>query len=458
MSGVLRVALYPRVSTEEQVIKGYSLEAQEEALITYAKEKNYKVIGIYRDEGFSARKPAMKRKVMQELLADVKAGKIDRILFIKLDRWFRNVREYHKVQSILDEHNVTWEATMEDYNTSTADGRLKVNIMLSVAENESDRTSERIKFVFEAKRRRKEYCFTGKTKPFGYTAEVIEGVKRCVKDPQTEHIVNDFWDYVLKYNSIRKAGMYCNEKYGITRNYRTWMQMSNNELYTGTYRGVEEYCPAYISRKDWEYVTQSHVMIKKTQKPDRIYLFTGLLRCPDCGNTLKGTFKTYPSDRSKEYLSYRCNNGRLKMCPYRGTLSEKKLEKYLLENTRQELQQFVLSVDVQEQKKKAQPRLHNIIALSEQLRRLNVIYIAGNISDEEYSSESKRLRSEIETARNAEAEAAPINIEHLKSFLLTDFEGIYESLSKEDKRRMWRSVIEAIQIEHNSVKSIKFRT
>ena len=86
---------------------------------------------------------------MQELLADVQAGKIDRILSIKLDRWFRNVREYHKIQEILEANNVTWQATMEDYNTATADGRLKVNIMLSVAENESDRTSERIKFVFD---------------------------------------------------------------------------------------------------------------------------------------------------------------------------------------------------------------------------------------------------------------------------------------------------------------------
>ncbi|WP_347996025.1 recombinase family protein [uncultured Eubacterium sp.] len=77
---VLRVAIYPRVSTEEQFLKGYSLQTQEEVLTQYAQDHGYKVVGIYRDEGHSARKPAMKRPVMQQLLADVEAGKLDRIL------------------------------------------------------------------------------------------------------------------------------------------------------------------------------------------------------------------------------------------------------------------------------------------------------------------------------------------------------------------------------------------
>lgn len=111
-SDILRVALYIRVSTEEQAVHGYSLAAQEESLVRYAQDNGYKVVGIYRDEGNSARKPVLKRKVMLQLLDDVKAGKIDRILFTKLDRWFRNVREYHNVQEVLEENHVTWQATL----------------------------------------------------------------------------------------------------------------------------------------------------------------------------------------------------------------------------------------------------------------------------------------------------------------------------------------------------------
>ena len=162
---VIRIAIYCRVSTEEQVLHGYSLAAQEDALVSYAKENGLKIVKIYRDEGFSARKPIMKRKVMLELLEDVKAGLIDRILFVKLDRWTRNVSEFHSVQQILDRHNVTWQAILEDYNTITADGRLKLNIMLSVAENEADRTSERIRFTRNSRIQKGEAPFASRLCP-----------------------------------------------------------------------------------------------------------------------------------------------------------------------------------------------------------------------------------------------------------------------------------------------------
>lgn len=446
---ILRVALYPRVSTEEQATNGYSLSLQEESLVRYANEHGYKITGIYRDEGNSARKPVMKRKVMLQLLEDVKAGKIDRILFLKLDRWFRNVREYHIVQQILEAHGVTWQATMEDYDTVTANGRLRVNIMLSVAENESDRTSERIKFVFDGMRLRKEWCFPGGPIqwPYGYMPQEIDGVKRCVKNPETEPIVQDFWDYVVKYNSIRKAGMYVCEKYGITRHYRSWMVTARNELYTGTFRGVEDYCPSYISRADWERIILGHEIIKKTQSPDRVYLFTGLIRCPDCGNTMKATFKTYPNDRSKEYNGYRCNNGRLRACTFRHQLSERKIEKYLLNNIRPLLEQYITTAEVEQTKKRQQTNAQDAVTLAEKLRRLNTIYMAGNISDEEYMAESRRLNAALEKAKTQSEEEATPNLEALRAFLESDFLSLYDSLSKEDKRRVWRSVVQEIQLD-----------
>lgn len=458
-SPILRVALYIRVSTEEQAKFGISLAAQEDSLLRYARERDHKVVDIYRDEGNSARKPVSKRPVMLRLLEDVKAGKIDRILFTKFDRWSRNVREYHNVQAILDAHNVTWQAILENYDTLTADGRLRVNIMLSVNESEADRDSERIKFVFHGKRLRKEWCFTGGPTqwPYGYKPEIIDGVKRCVKDPEKEPIVQDFWDYVVKYNSVRKAGMYCCEKYGITRNYRSWMVTAQNELYTGTFRGIADYCPSYISRADWERIILGHEVIKKTQHPDRIYLFTGLIRCPDCGNTLKATFKTYPSDRSIEYNGYRCNNSKLRTCTFRHQLSERKIENHLLQNIRSMLEAHIIDSEIHKKERQRQPKIHDIVALNEQLRRLNVIYIAGNISDEDYATETKRIKNQLEAAKKQESEDGPINMENLKKFLDSDILTIYNTLSKEDRRRMWRSIIEEIYIDGTAVTGIKPR-
>lgn len=456
MPGILRVALYIRVSTEEQAIHGYSLAAQEEDLVSFAQEHNMLIVKIYRDEGFSARKPALKRKVMLELLEDVRAGKIDRILFIKLDRWFRNVREYHKVQAILDEYGVTWQATQEDYSTATADGRFKVNIMLSVAENEADRTSERIKFVFDSKRRRKETTFRSDKPPFGYMVEKTDGVRRLVKNPETQEAMQDFWDHVRKYNSVRLAGLYVNEKHGIDRRYKSWMENARNELYTGTYKGVEEFCPAYISHEEWEYLQQSHVMVKKTQSPERVYLFTGMLRCPCCGKTLKASFKTYPKDRSIEYKQYRCNNGQYNICQYKGNVSEKKVEKYLLKNIRAEIEQYITDADLTPVRKNKTAAM-DVVKLSEQVRRLNKIYMSGNMDDEEYGRESAALKAKIEKARQAEKEDRQPDLTILKQFLKSDFESIYQTMSLEDRRRMWRSIIDTIYIEGNNIASIKFR-
>ena len=77
----MRIALYARVSTEEQAIHGLSIEAQSEALEEWAKQEHANVVGTYIDAGISARKPASKRPSMQRLLADIERGKIDMVVF-----------------------------------------------------------------------------------------------------------------------------------------------------------------------------------------------------------------------------------------------------------------------------------------------------------------------------------------------------------------------------------------
>ena len=153
-----RVALYIRVSTEEQARQGLSLDAQLADLRSYADKHNYEIVGVYTDDGSSARKKPFSRRAFKQLIEDIKQNKIDRVLFIKLDRWFRSVKDYYKAQEILDMHEVDWETTQEDYNTTTTNGRLMLNIKLSIAQNESDMTSDRIQFVFAQKRARHEIC------------------------------------------------------------------------------------------------------------------------------------------------------------------------------------------------------------------------------------------------------------------------------------------------------------
>lgn len=108
-------------------------------------------------------------------------------------------------------------------------------------------------------------------------------------------------------------------------------------------------------------------------------------------------------------------------------------------------------------KKRPQPKVRDIVSLNEQLRRLNVIYIAGNISDEEYAAETSRLKADIEKARNSERENRPTDLNAIKAFLNSDFLSTYDRLSKEDQRRFWRTILDKIYIDGTNVTGIKPR-
>ena len=455
---IKRAGLYERVSTDEQAKFGYSIQAQIDNLTEYCEKNQLKVVDHYCDEGISGGKAAFKRPEMSRLLEDVKAGKIDVILFTRLDRWFRNVKEYFKVQEILEEHKVTWKAIHEDYDTSTASGEMAVTIFLAIAQNERQKTAERLTAVFDNKRKRKEAWYGKNSIPFGYMKETDEeGIPRLVKNPELQEAVQEFWDMAIKYHNVSKAGKYVNEVYGLKRTKKLWFDIIRNEIYTGELRGVEGYCEPYVSKEEW-LTFQSRGNIKKTQK-GRVYLFTGLIRCPECGKVLTSVSsgkRTKKNGEVVEYNSYRCRYGEMKLCDFRSNVFELKTEKWLLDNLGELLQNEIAEVELERAKPKKKPKT-NIQSLKEQARRLTVAYMAGNIPDDEYLKEDAELKAKIAKAESEKVDdPAERDLTGLKELLETDFKTIYNTLSKEDKRRFWRNIIKEIQVEGSAVKSVVF--
>ena len=86
-----------------------------------------------------------------------------------------------------------------------------------------------------------------------------------------------------------------------------------------------------------------------------------------------------------------------------------------------------------------------------------MVYISGNLSDEEYAAETKRIKVEIEKAKQEDEEYRPVNVEGLKAFLESDVLATYPSLNKEEQRRLWRSIIQEIHVEGTTVKNVVFR-
>lgn len=443
---IKRAGCYERVSTDEQVKFGFSIQTQVDALEEHCKKNNIRIVDHYCDDGVSGGKAAARRPEMSRLLEDVQEGKIDIVLFTRLDRWFRNVKEYYKVQEILDDHGVEWKAIWEDYDTTTSNGRMAITIFLAIAQNEREKASERVKAVFDHKRKNREAVFSVRGTPFGYKAVKDEhNVRRLIKHPDLQDAVQAFWDHLSKYGALTTAGKYVNREYGTRRSNKSWRDVVKQEIYTGTFRGVTDYCEPYISREAWEKIQQRD-NVRECQE-NRIYLFTGLIRCPRCGLRMKST---YSLTTTGEHFYYKCGRRADYFCEQRKQVPEAKTEQWLLDNLTRLLQDEVARVELERVKPKRKPKT-DAAKLREELRRLNVAYRAGNMSDDEYLKDSQELNARIAKAAKEETQdPGAKDLSGVKQMLETDFLTIYKDLDREDKRRFWRSIIKEIHVDENA--------
>ena len=412
----MKVFLYERVSSEEQVKHGYSLEAQHEALTAFCEGKHV-ILGVYRDEGISARKPYTKRPAMVQLLNDLEKVKPDMILFTKLDRWFRNIKEYYKVQDILDKNKVYWKAINEEYDTSTASGRLYVNIKLSIAQDEADRTSERIKDV------QNQLVMQGRvlggSVPFGY--KIVD--KRVVFSEDI-HIVKEAIDHYMLNQSAHATTRLLNEKYGLYFTHDKLTKLFTNPLLKGCYRSNLAYCEPLLTASEWDRLQDVVRRNIKKSPRQRIYLFTGMIKCPVCGRRMCGVW-----DGSSKY--YRCPRHYYANCAMSHIIGEKKIEKWLLETVEDD---FDIEVRQKPKQKKEDPKKYK-----DRLKRLNDIYLMGNISESEYREKSADLQRII-----ADLSKEPKQVEDV---FVKDWKEVYMMLDEEHRRSFWRNLIKEVVID-----------
>lgn len=429
--GVQRAALYIRVSTEEQAQHGLSLPEQRGTLEEYARTHGLAVAGVYADEGISARKRYSKRPALLRLLEDVRAGKIDLILFTKLDRWFRNVGDYYEVQRVLDDAGVSWQAVREDYETVTASGRLKVNIMLSVAQDEADRTGERIRAVFDSKVSRGE-AISGKV-PLGYRIEN----KRLVVDEEKAAIARDIFERYVSLRSMRALRQYIMERYGLVYSYSGIRAMLQNERYIGHAHGQEDFCPPLIQPDTFALVQR--IVAERAQRNSGlrnggIYLFTGLVYCSECGNRLSA------HTVGGKYIYYRCTRyEKLHLCQHKKRTSELVLEDWLVHNL---VSQFTIYNLKLEEKASNPPPKVDIGKIKRKMEKLKDLYLNDLIDRESYEQDYTALREELRAA----SEAAPPPPSPVDIKAIADSLALYSELPRAYKKELWAKIIGKIVI------------
>lgn len=407
----MRTALYIRVSTEDQAREGLSLEAQRAALTQYASAHELEVVGLYEDDGISARSSYRKRTAFTNLLEDVKQDKVDLILFIKLDRWFRNVAGYYEVQKILDEHNVKWNAIYEEYDTTTANGRLHLNIRLSIAQDEADRTSERVKFVLDRKRQRGEYVGTA---AFG----LMKSGGQLVQDPDTVQAVRDMFEHFISTRSMRQTQSMLKEKYGKSVTPPGMRKMLVNEHYVEC--GVVDKATLQ---------TASEILLSRAQRNSatKTYIFSGIIYCAKCGGRMcaggqRGRRPSYHCSTYNKYNACVCNH-----------IAEYRVEELLLMRLPDAIHENNMEIV------KASVDGPDIPALKQKLVKLKDLYLDDLISKDVYREEYNHITGLIETASRH-------RIYHDEAEM-TSVMALYRDFTPEERKAFWSRVVRRVYIK-----------
>lgn len=449
------VAAYVRVSTQEQKLHGLSLDAQKMKLTEYAEKNNMKIVEWYIDEGVSGRKLIKNRPELQRMIQDAEKGKFDRIIFIKLDRFFRSVAEYHECMKRISP--VIWSTTEEEYDLTTANGRMLVNMKLTIAEMEADQTGERINIVNEYK------LSTGQplsgSMPFGFmiAKDKDTGRKKIVRDPDEEPILRDAIEYCLTHQSKKKTLVYLHAKHHISFSYNSLSRLFANPMLYGAYRDNPVYCEAYIDKETFDRLQAITTRnVKDNTAEDRAYIFSGLIKCPHCGNKLSGGIYTTRSSNGTlhRYKKYRCANCRTNnRCDFNKVVAEKTFERLMLANIEEYLEQAkIRSAEVNESDAVKIPQ-HNIDDIHDQIDRLNYSWQTGKIRKvEQYEKDYAELMELLEKAEAEQGEVSIKDFSKVEAILQEGWKAIYNNLDDAYRRSFWRSFVQSIEINWTTEK------
>lgn len=428
---IIRAALYMRVSTDKQAKEGDSIPAQKEALERYAKEKGYVIAGEYIDDGVSGTKSD--RDELQKLLDDVKQSRIDIVLVTKLDRWFRSIRHYLNTQEILDKHKVPWIAIWEPiYDTSTPQGRLIINQMMSIAQFEAENTSQRIKQVFAYKREKGEVV-SGNV-PLGFCIKN----KHLHPDENADYIRQVF-SYYAQTSSLFGTMEHFSHLGIFPRTRGSFKALLQNQKYRGAL--VD---PALFD----DVQNKLPKNVPKSQK--NTYIFSGLIVCKECGCRMAAQLHhSYKGAKpQKVYICKTYYNERPRMCSNTKKLNQNVLERYLLENIKSLLEMKVDAVRKEESKDNS----GRIAYLEKKIKKLKELYINDLITMEEYREDKESALAEISTLQAPKQ----VDTKPYEDFIKLNIGEQYKAFTDAEKRIFWRALIDRIEFDRDRNISVFF--
>ena len=391
-----KCGLYMRVSTEDQAREGFSLPEQRERLETFCKFKGYEIVDYYEDAGISA-KTGNYRPEFERLKNDIKAKKINTIVALKLDRITRSIYDWENLMTFLDENGAYLDCVNDEINTTSANGKMISRLLMSVSQNEIERTSERTKIGLAGAIKSGHIPHIA---PLGYKHED----KKLVIDYSTKDVVIRIFDlYYNGYSYQKISNLFNDEKVLGKENWRdsTIVNILENEIYKGDFvHGKRTKHPIYyenvvepiVSKEMWEDCQVQKKKNSRSYKRTLTYLYLQKLKCPKCGRILGG--KATTKKNGNTYYYYYCNDCKIEF-------KEKVINDYFSQFISELVEydsvvnQFFLPMIKQKFDEPKEQLEKEIKEQNNKLERIKKAYINGVFELKEYNEEKKIVEKAI---------------------------------------------------------------
>ena len=388
--------LYLRVSTEDQAREGFSLPEQKERLETFCKFKGYEIVDYYEDAGISA-KTGNYRPEFERLKKDIKSKRINTIIALKLDRITRSIFDWEKLMTFLDENDAYIDCANDEVNTTNANGKMVSRLLMSVSQNEIERTSERTKIGLAGAIKQGHLPSQA---PLGYKHEN----KKLVIDYSTKDVVVRIFELYYNGNSYQTISNILNEEQVLGKtNWRdsTITAILENEVYKGDFvHGKRTKHPTYyenvvepiVNKEMWEDCQAQKKKNSRAYQRTLTYLFLQKIRCPRCNNLMGG--KATKKKNGNVYYYYYCNDCKV-------NIKENVIDNYVSQFMKDLVEydsvvnQFFLPMIKQKIENPKDSIIKEISVQKEKLDRIKRAYINGTFSLDEYDTEKNFVNKKI---------------------------------------------------------------
>ena len=390
-----------RGSSSGLLTNGFSLSEQRERLETFCKFKGYEIVDYYEDAGISA-KTGNYRPEFERLKNDIKSKRINTIVALKLDRITRSICDWEKLITFLDENNAYLDCANDEINTTTANGKMISRLLMSVSQNEIERTSERTKVGLAGAIKSGHIPHVA---PLGYKHED----KRLVIDYSTKDIVVRIFDLYYNGYSYQKISNLFNEEKVLEKdNWRdsTIQTILENEIYKGDFiHGKRTKHPTYyedvvdpiISKEMWSDCQVQKKKNSRSYQRTLTYLYLQKLKCPKCNRILGG--KATTKKNGNTYFYYYCNDCKIE---FKEKVINDYFNQFISELVEYDsvVNQFFLPMIKQKFDEPKEQLEKEIKEQNNKLERIKKAYINGVFQLKEYNEEKKIVENAIEELQN----------------------------------------------------------